>query len=312
MVIREKYNIFQLFFASSKAIAPNIRYKLYFNALLSLVVSVFDYFHPLFFADISLILYSILGVGLSLFLGFQNNTAYARWWEGRNTWGLVGSESRSLVRNLRASIHREKNKVAIKKIDHLAIMYILALKGECKCTNAKGDFNKYVGTVLGKKVIDEILCSSAGAYKILVKISDEINKLHKSGQLSDIAVSYLVKNLDTLAFCVTSANKLVDTPIPFSYRLLLERITLIFCTILPFGLIAHTGTATILFSVFLSYMFFGFEYLAADLENPFKEGANRLALDTMCLSQIRHILEMEGVSINELPPLPKVVDSILD
>ena len=34
--------------------------------------------------------FSVMGVALSLFLGFRNNAAYDRWWEARKLWGLPG------------------------------------------------------------------------------------------------------------------------------------------------------------------------------------------------------------------------------
>ena len=41
--------------------------------------------------------FSLLGVILSLFLGFRTTTAYDRWWEARKQWGALVNNSRNLA-----------------------------------------------------------------------------------------------------------------------------------------------------------------------------------------------------------------------
>ena len=43
---------------------------------------------------------TVLGVALSLFLGFRNNAAYDRWWEARKLWGGLLADMRSLAREV--------------------------------------------------------------------------------------------------------------------------------------------------------------------------------------------------------------------
>ena len=43
-------------------------------------------------------MHSLLGIVLGLFLVFRTNTAYDRWWEGRQQWGALIIASRSLAR----------------------------------------------------------------------------------------------------------------------------------------------------------------------------------------------------------------------
>src|SRR5687768_3513437 len=43
---------------------------------------------------------AVLGTALAFFIGFNNNQAYDRWWEGRKIWGSLVNDSRSWARNL--------------------------------------------------------------------------------------------------------------------------------------------------------------------------------------------------------------------
>jgi putative membrane protein len=42
--------------------------------------------------------FSLIGLPLAIFLGFRNNAAYDRYWEGRKLWGELVHKSRSFSR----------------------------------------------------------------------------------------------------------------------------------------------------------------------------------------------------------------------
>ena len=50
--------------------------------------------------DVTAAPFTLLGLALSIFLGFRNNACYERWWEGRKQWGQLLAEARSLAREL--------------------------------------------------------------------------------------------------------------------------------------------------------------------------------------------------------------------
>ncbi len=43
---------------------------------------------------------TLLGTTLAFFIGFNNNQAYARWWEARKIWGALVNDSRSWARGI--------------------------------------------------------------------------------------------------------------------------------------------------------------------------------------------------------------------
>ena len=45
---------------------------------------------------------SVLGVAASIFIGFRNSNAYARWWEARTLWGRIIINCRALHNGLRS------------------------------------------------------------------------------------------------------------------------------------------------------------------------------------------------------------------
>ena len=67
---------------------------------LILVVLIVDVFH--FEYESTIVVHSILGIVLGLFLVFRTNTAYDRWWEGRIKWGELVNNSRVLAQKMNA------------------------------------------------------------------------------------------------------------------------------------------------------------------------------------------------------------------
>ncbi len=87
MSVRPRPNFLQLFFILRGSVVPRIAPLLAgFAVYASVVVLVARQFHFAFGAA-SAAPFTLLGVGLSIFLGFRNNAAYDRWWEARKLWG---------------------------------------------------------------------------------------------------------------------------------------------------------------------------------------------------------------------------------
>ena len=89
-------------------------------------------------------------------------------------------------------------------------------------------------------------------------------------------------------------ERIATTPIPFAYSLILHRTVYLFCTLLPFALVADLHYMTPLVSVFISYTFLALESLAEELEDPFGKAANDLPLNAMCTTIERNLKEMNS------------------
>ena len=79
-----------------------------------------------------------------------------------------------------------------------------------------------------------------------------------------------------------SSERIRNTPIPFSYTLLLHRTAYIYCFLLPFGLVDSIGFMTPFVVAIVAYTFFGLDALGDEIEEPFGLEANDLALNAMC------------------------------
>ena len=99
MIVRPKPAIFRLFFINRGSIIGHIAPQLLAITIISMAVTCGARIYPEYFPDFTIAPFSILGLALSIFLGFRNNACYDRWWEARKQWGQLLVELAPLLVN---------------------------------------------------------------------------------------------------------------------------------------------------------------------------------------------------------------------
>ncbi|MPV85419.1 bestrophin family protein [Ostreibacterium oceani] len=307
MIIRHYPSVWKLFFIRHGSIVPLIKWRLFAIFCLALGVTFIQYIHPSIFSAINLSYFTMIGLALSLFLGFRNNTAYERWWEGRNLWGQLIKETRSIARTTRSVMDNHVDADMIARIDRYLICYPICLRHQCQ------------GTKMDSEVIDRLLADEHAqilgkvnpANALLLMLSREIGQHYQQGKISDIIYQTLDSRIDAINLIQAGCERLNKTPVPFAYNLLLQRTAMLYCLLLPFGLVSHTVWATAPLTLLITYTFFGLDALARDLEDPFSTCPNSLPLQALCINIERIIMDMQGKSKQAMPPLPKIKNYIL-
>jgi len=101
MIVRPRPNALQLLFALRGSILPKVLPQLLVVLLIAcVVVALYETGYLSWLHQLSAPTFSLLGLALSIFLGFRNNACYDRWWEARRRWGDVLIHCRSLAREL--------------------------------------------------------------------------------------------------------------------------------------------------------------------------------------------------------------------
>jgi putative membrane protein len=95
MIVRPRPSALHLFFVRRGSIFPHIASKLLSITLLScVVVGFYQYGLMQWLSHVSAPPFSLLGLALSVFLGFRNSACYDRWWEARKQWGELIIQAR--------------------------------------------------------------------------------------------------------------------------------------------------------------------------------------------------------------------------
>jgi putative membrane protein len=133
---------------------------------------------------------------------------------------------------------------------------------------------------------------------VLVWLGHWLRDCRQAQQLELVIAHKMENSLDSLSFALGSCERLANTPLPFSYSVILHRSVYLYCVLLPFGLVDSIGLMTPLVVSFVSYTFFALEALSDEIENPFGTEPNDLALNAMVAGVNASLREMLG----EIPP----------
>ncbi|KAJ7803154.1 Bestrophin, RFP-TM, chloride channel-domain-containing protein, partial [Mycena olivaceomarginata] len=120
--------------------------------------------------------------------------------------------------------------------------------------------------------------------EISLYLSSYIAALQKRKQTDVPTINSLIAALNNLVDALTGLERILTTPIPFSYSIHLWVVTTIYCLCLPSQIVSTMGWLTIPGTSLLTFIFFG------EIENPFGYDKNDLNLDHFTHNIIRNEL----------------------
>jgi putative membrane protein len=307
LIVRPRPNAFSLLFIMRGSILPMIAPRVLCVLAVSAAVVVWHHFSPTSFSNVSAAPFTLLGLALSIFLGFRNNACYERWWEGRKQWGQLAAETRNLTREFSVLLPAEA--ALQRRCAHRLVAFAHALRNQLRAGQLNGDDGKTLDW-LPKEETANVAGSHCQPDAIQRAHAIELSALRQAGKLADIPYSILSRHLQSLTEVQTACERLHTTPTPFTYTLLLHRTAWLFCLFLPFGLVGTVGLATPVLTAILAYSFFGLDALGEELEEPFGGTQNALPLDAI----IRNIEIAVGEALGDakLPEPLKPKNFILD
>lgn len=89
-------------------------------------------------------------------------------------------------------------------------------------------------------------------------------------------------SLTALTDTQSSAERVLTTPLPIGYNILISQIVLLYVYLLPFQLYESLGWVTIAGTIAAAYIILGLAAIGNELENPFGHDVNDLPLDQYC------------------------------
>ncbi|MGI4950270.1 MAG: bestrophin family protein [Janthinobacterium lividum] len=274
MIVRPRPSAFGLLFIMRGSILPMIAPRVLAVTLASALVTALHQRLPHHVPELGPSAFTLLGLALSIFLGFRNNACYERWWGGRRYWGQLIAVSRGLARELPTLLPDDP--VLTRRCARRIIAFAHALR--CQLRGATDDAAR---AFLEPAEWDRLAGRRSRPDAILRGMADDLGLLLRSGRLSDIRYQILSAHMQQMTDIHTACERLRSTPTPFTYTLLLHRTAWIFCLLLPFGMVGTLGLGTPLLTAILAYAFFGLDALGDELEEPFGRSQNALPLDAM-------------------------------
>ena len=293
MIVRDKPTLFQLLFAVKGSVLPRIAPRIVILTALAAGVTFVDQNGLLPLAHPSAAPFAVFGVALSMFLGFRNNAAYDRWWEGRRLWGQLIADLRALGRETDIFISEPDRR---KQVLRLALAFLHLHRANLRQlpddTAAK--------TLTG----EDFSATPHPPCRALNQLADEVSAAHQAGEIDGFGAKALTERLGAITLAQAGCERIATTPLPYVYSLLIFRTTYLYCLLLPLGLVEQAGWLTPLFVAVVAYVFLGLAEVTEELAEPFGTSVNGLPLDAMCRVVEISLAPRLGLEVPE-PLLPK-------
>lgn len=304
MIVRDRPSGLQLFLILRGSVLPSIRNSLLATTLIAALVSWTG--GELLHHKITLtaIPFTLMGLPLAIFLGFRNNAAYDRYWEGRKQWGELVNQSRNLARQCLTLVDLHTPFAAAPgdlrtAMVRRSIAFAHALRQRLRGEGDPAEVAAWVSADEWQRVRD----ASNLNYALMLEMGADLGRAVREGKLDPLLAPSLDATLSHMTAAVTACERIKSTPIPFSYTLLLHRTAYLYCFLLPFGLVDTIGYLTPLVVIIVAYTIFGLDALGDEIEEPFGSSDHDLPLDSLC----RTIeIDMRTALRDEAVPAPMV------
>lgn len=285
MIVRDRPSGLRLFLALRGSVLPRILPALVVNIAIATLVT---WSHgDVFQLKITLttIPFTLIGLPLSIFLGFRNNAAYDRFWEGRKLWGELVLRSRNFARQCLSLIDYP---APAQAGDGLADARVRMVYRAIAFNHAVRDLLRDQPSGAGLKALllpaewEQMERVPNKPDFLMLQMGMDLRQCLKEGRIDPCLAASIDTTLSALTGAGASCERIKNTPVPFSYTLLLHRTAYLYCFLLPFGLVDSIGFMTPFVVAIVAYTFFGLDALGDEIEEPFGLEPNDLPLDAIC------------------------------
>ena len=269
MIVRDTPRPLDLIFALRGSIVPRIAPRLGVLVLVA-IATVWLHDELGLFPEVGGLAFTVFGIALSLFLGFRNNAAYERWWEARKLWGGLLADVRSLSREADMFVRDDPARLAILR-HALAFLHL-----------HRANLRKLKDDPLARRHGGALVDTPHPPDAALDAMAATITAAQRAGAIDGFGMRALSERLGSLALQQAGCERIVLTPLPYVYSLLIYRTIWLFCLLLPLALIGPAGWLAPLFVAIVGYVFFGLAEVTEELSHPFGSTPNGLPLDAIC------------------------------
>ena len=255
-------------------ILQRIRFRVLFDVLLALAAVHFYPKYPQL--AIPMVGHTLLASSLGLLLSYRTNSAYGRFWEARGHWTTTKAACRNLAIFIKCHLAHDSPKAAKRMLELLAAypscLMHLCLGGASKLPdhaaklipepNDTFQFQEkyslpafYMCMELHRTIRDA--CEESNSSQV---------KLMEAAHLTEMT-RLVVTLLDTASCC----EKILRTPVPWTYSRHTSRFLTLWMSTLPFALLGTVRSWALLVGIVFasSYCLFGIEEISHLIEQPF-------------------------------------------
>ncbi len=290
-----------------------------------------------------------IGTAVAFYVGFKNNSAYERFWEGRKIWGGIVNASRTWANAVMTYVlpadQGPEASLIRQRLIYRHLAWINALRLQLRKTSRlynkpvrstrirldrhkkhmRNDWDEEVSPFLSAEEHQTVSAKANPATHLVRKQGQELAELLTNRQMDLFHQIDMMAVLEELYGLQGKCERIKNTPFPRQYAEFSRLFTRVLLFLVPFGLldvfadhveaassVAGTWTPVIpmvLASSLISWVFFTMEGTGDASEDPFERSMNDVPMNALCRAIEIDLREVLGET--ELPEKEKPIDGIL-
>ena len=231
---------------------------------------------------------AVLGIAMSIFIGFRNTQAISRWWEARTLWGTVVNKSRVWADGLRGLLSEQQwRSERTQQLVQLQVAIVWQLNFQLR------NFWHPDLQLMRQELLDQLALPDDSTVRSLsVQRMMGIQKLAEDQWITEWGRKHLLEISDAMTDAVGGLERIRNTPIPPPYDLFVRVINWVFGTQL---MLSFENQGSALTGILLFFGFLIAERIGAYVEGPFdRDGSSfSMPLNTICVGISEDLMPRE-------------------
>lgn len=227
---------------------------------------------------------------LSLLLVSRTNAANERFWEGRKLWGALVNAVRNLARGIWIVVEEQGVKGRAEK--EAALRLVVAFTVAMKLHLRREYVNHELEPLMSSFQYFKLQEVDHPSLEIAFWIGDYLQYQYNSNRLNVYQLSDLHKLLDTLVDILGGCERILKTPMPLIYTVILKTLLSIYFVLLPWELVDGLTWWTGPIMFFIALILLSIDEIGAEIEEPFGHDPNNLPLDVICNTMLCNVEEL--------------------
>lgn len=315
----------------------------------ALVIYTLYAYAGLWFLRVPFLPIATVGTAVAFYVGFKNNAAYERFWEGRRIWGGIVNASRSWGVAVMSYVDIGDDGMAARELRRELLMrhlaWVNALRLQLRKTSRffdkparstrrrlerhaehmRNDWDRELAPFAPPDELAEVSAKANAATHLMAKQATRIATLVKTQRLDLFHQIAMTETITELFALQGACERIKHTPFPRQYAEFSRVFTIVFSILVPFGLLDvfadHIDRAMttlehltpilpmVLASWLITWVFTTMEGIGDSSEDPFERSMNDVPMNALCRTIEIDLRQLLGDT--ELPAKETTIDNLL-